>query len=230
MSTASTPVLELHYLSPDGEEGFPGNLDVTVRYSVDNDNALRIDYAATTGEDTILNLTSHSYFNLAGAGSGTALNHKLTLDADRFTPVDSELIPTGAIQSVAGTPLDFRKVATLGARINDNYQQLKYGKGYDQNFVLNHPGDLAVVAAKVEEPNSGRVMEVFTTQPGVQVYSSNFLDGTIHGIGGVYRYRSALCLETQHFPDSPNHPNFPSTELRPGERFHSTTIYRFSTE
>jgi aldose 1-epimerase len=230
VSTANSPALQLHYLSPDGEEGFPGNLDVTVRYSVSNNNDLRIDYAATTDKDTVLNLTNHSYFNLAGAGSETALDHKLTLDADRFTPVDSGLIPTGAIESVAGTPLDFRKATALGGRIDDNYQQLKYGKGYDQNFVLNHPGDLTKVAAKVEEPKSGRVLEVFTTQPGIQFYSGNFLDGTVHGIDGVYRYRSALCLETQHFPDSPNHPNFPSTELRPGKRFESTTIYRFSTE
>jgi aldose 1-epimerase len=230
VSTANSPALQLHYLSPDGEEGFPGNLDVTVRYSVSNNNDLRIDYAATTDKDTVLNLTNHSYFNLAGAGSETALDHKLTLDADRFTPVDSGLIPTGAIESVAGTPLDFRKATALGGRIDDNYQQLKYGKGYDQNFVLNHRGDLTKVAAKVEEPKSGRVLEVFTTQPGIQFYSGNFLDGTVHGIDGVYRYRSALCLETQHFPDSPNHPNFPSTELRPGKRFESTTIYRFSTE
>jgi len=229
-STADGPAVELHYLSPDSEEGFPGNLNVTVRYSLNNRNELRIDYSATTDKDTVLNLTNHSYFNLAGAGSETALNHKVMLAASRFTPIDGTLIPTGALQSVAGTPLDFRKLATVGSRINDNYEQLKLAKGYDQNFVLDHPGDLSALAAKVEEPNSGRVIEAFTTEPGIQFYTGNFLDGTIHGIGGVYRHRSALTLETQHFPDSPNHANFPSTVLHPGQKFQSTTIFRFSTE
>jgi aldose 1-epimerase len=222
--------LELQYISHDEEEGFPGNLTVTVRYSLDSNNGLHIDYSATTDKDTVLNLTNHAYFNLAGAGNETILNHKLTLAADRFTPIDSTLIPTGALESVAGTPLDFRKATAIGARINDNNQQLKYGKGYDHNFVLNSPGRIGTMAAKVEEPNSGRVLEVFTTQPGIQFYSGNFLDGTVRGVGGAYQQRSALCLETQHFPDSPNHPNFPSTVLRPGEQFRSTTIYRFSTE
>lgn len=230
VSSSSGPALELRYLSRDGEEGFPGNLNVTVRFSLGEKNELRIDYTATTDKDTVLNLTNHSYFNLAGAGSETVLNHKLTLAANRFTPIDSTLIPTGVIQSVAGTPFDFRKPTAIGARINENNEQLKFGKGYDHNFVLNSNGGSLALAAKVEEPNSGRVMEVLTTQPGVQFYSGNFLDGKIHGIGGVYRYRSALALETQHFPDSPNHPNFPSTVLHPGQRFHSTTIYRFSTE
>lgn len=229
VSSANGPALELHYLSPDGEMGFPGNLNVTVRYTLLSD-ALRIDYTATTDKDTVLNLTNHSYFNLAGAGSPTVLDHKIMIAADKFTPVNSTLIPTGVIENVAGTPFDFRKLTTIGSRINDNNEQLKFGKGYDQNFVLNHRGDLKAVAVRVEEPSSGRVMEVFTTQPGVQFYTGNFLDGTIHGIGGAYRHRSALCLETQHFPDSPNHPNFPSTELRPGQVYRNTTIYRFSTE
>jgi aldose 1-epimerase len=229
-SSHGEPALELHYLSPDGQEGFPGNLNVTVRYSLDNRNGLHIDYTATTDKPTVLNLTNHSYFNLEGAGSQTILNERLTIDADRFTPVNATLIPTGAIESVAGTPLDFRKATEIGSRINDKNEQLKLGKGYDFNFVLNHPGDLSKVAVKVEDPKSGRVMEVFTTQPGVQFYTGNFLNGTVRGIGGVYGHRSALCLETQHFPDSPNHSNFPSTVLRPGKTFRSTTIYRFSTE
>ncbi len=225
------PVLELHYLSPDGEEGFPGNLNVTVRYSLDDQNELRIDYAATTDKDTVLNLTNHSYFNLAGPGKGTILNHKLTLEADQFTPIDKTLIPTGAIESVAGTPLDFRKATAIGERINDNYEQLKLAHGYDQNFVLNSGGhDSLALAAKVEDPSSGRVLEVLTTQPGVQFYSGNFLNGKTVGIGGPFEYRSALALETQHFPDSPNHSNFPSTVLHPGQRFHETTLYRFSVE
>jgi aldose 1-epimerase len=224
------PALELHYLSPDGEEGFPGNLDVTVRYMLDNRNGLHIDYSATTDKDTVLNLTNHSYFNLMGAGSRSVLTHRLMLDAGRFTPVNSTLIPTGAIVSVAGTPFDFRKLTEIGSRINQANEQLKFAKGYDQNFVLNHPGDLSALAAKVAEPTTGRVLEVFTDQPGLQFYTGNFLDGTNSGVGGVYGFRSALCMETQHFPDSPNHANFPSTMLRRGQKFHSTTIYRFSVE
>ncbi len=222
--------LQLEYLSRDGEEGFPGNLRVTVRYSLNNQNELRLDYTAITDKDTVLNLTNHSYFNLAGAGSASVLNHKLTIAADRFTPIDSTLIPTGAIEDVSGTPLDFRKPAVIGARINDPGQQIKFANGYDHNFVLNRAGPPLHQAAKVEEPDSGRVLEVFTTEPGIQFYSGNFLNGKIQGIGGTYRFRSALALETQHFPDSPNHPNFPSTVLHPGQEFHSTTIYRFSTE
>lgn len=229
-SVHGLPALELHYLSPDGQESFPGNLNVTVRYSLDNKNGLHLDYTATTDKPTVLNLTNHSYFNLEGAGSQTILNEPLTIDADRYTPIDSTLIPTGAIDSVAGTPLDFRKATVIGSRINDDNEQLKLAKGYDFNFVLNHPGELSKVAVKVEDPKSGRVMEVFTTQPGVQFYTGNFLNGTVHGIGGTYAHRSALCLETQHFPDSPNHSNFPSTVLRPGQTFRSTTIYRFTVE
>jgi aldose 1-epimerase len=230
VSTANAPALELHYLSPDGEQGFPGNLNVTVRFTLDNQNGLRIDYSATTDKDTVLNLTNHSYFNLEGPGSATVLNHNVMLSADQFTPVDATLIPTGKLQSVAGTPFDFRKGMQIGKHINDNNEQLKRGKGYDHNFVLNTGGDLTKVAARVEEPTTGRVLEVFTDQPGIQFYSGNFLNGQTKGIGGTYQFRSALCLETQHFPDSPNHPNFPSTELKPGQRFHSTTIYRFSTK
>ncbi|HEX3684906.1 MAG TPA: aldose epimerase family protein [Bryobacteraceae bacterium] len=227
---SGAPEVELHYLSPDGEEGFPGNLNVTVRYSLDDKSSLRIDYQATTDKDTVLNLTNHSYWNLAGAGHGTILDHKLTLDSDRFTPIDSTLIPTGAIESVAGTPLDFRHATAIGARIDDNYEQLKLAKGYDHNFVVNKGGQALALAAKVEEPGSGRVLEVLTTQPGIQFYSGNFLNGKTQGVGGAFNYRSALALETQHFPDSPNHSNFPSTVLHPGETFRETTVYRFSVE
>ena len=229
-STSDMPALELHYLSKDGEEGFPGNLNVTVRYSLDNQNGLHIDYSATTDKDTVLNLTNHSYFNLGGAGSATVLTHKVMLDADRYTPVNSTLIPTGQLANVSGTPFDFRKPTDIGARIGARNEQLKLGRGYDHNFVLNHPGDLSKVAARVVEPKSGRVLEVFTTQPGIQFYSGNFLTGDMTGIGGVYRHRSALCLETQHFPNSPNQPNFPTTVLHPGEQFQQTTIYRFSAK
>jgi aldose 1-epimerase len=229
-SSGGNPVLELHYLSHDGEEGYPGNLNVTVRYTLDDRNGLHIDYSAVTDKDTVLNLTNHSYFNLAGAGSKSVLAHKLTLGAAHYTPVDSTLIPTGQIESVAGTPFDFRTATEIGSRIEQPNEQLKLGKGYDHNFVLDRSGDLSAVAAKVEEPTSGRVLEVYTDQPGVQFYTGNFLDGTNRGIGGTYGFRSALCLETQHFPDSPNKPNFPSVVLHPGHRFHATTIYRFTTE
>jgi aldose 1-epimerase len=227
--SSANPALKLHYTSPDGEQGFPGTMQVDVTYALGSQNDLHIDYQATTDKDTVLNLTNHSYFNLEGPGSATVLNHKVTLNADRYTPINQNLIPTGAIVTVAGTPFDFRKATTVGARINEKNQQLEYGKGYDHNFVINS-GNGLVLAAKVEEPNSGRVMEVLTTQPGVQFYSGNFLDGKTSGIGGAYKFRSALCLETQHFPDSPNHPNFPSTVLKPGQVFHQTTVYRFATE
>ena len=223
------PALELHYLSPDGQNGFPGNLDTTVRYSVTKDNGLRLDYTATTDKPTVLNLTNHTYFNLSGPGH-TVLDHSIMINADRYTPVNENLIPTGELAPVAGTPFDFRKLTRVGDHIDEDNQQLKYGHGYDHNFVLDSPGSLSKPRVRVEEPTSGRVMEVFTTQPGVQFYTGNFLDGSISGIGGNYERRSALCLETQHFPDSPNHPKFPSTLLRPGNTFKSTTIYRFSVK
>jgi aldose 1-epimerase len=229
-STPTAPALELHYLSPDGEMGFPGNLNVTVRYTLEPKNALRIEYSATTDKPTVLNLTNHTYFNLAGAGKPSILKERLTIKADHFTPIDNGLIPTGVVQSVEGTPFDFRKGNIIGSRINENNEQLKLGKGYDHNFVLNPPRTLKDWAVKVEDPSSGRVLEVFTDQPAVQFYTGNFLDGSAKGVGGTFNYRSAICLETQHYPDSPNHPNFPSTVLRPGQKFHSVTIYRFSTE
>ncbi|MDP8979099.1 MAG: galactose mutarotase [Acidobacteriota bacterium] len=219
--------LELSYLSKDGEENFPGNLRVTVTYHLTDANELRIDYAATTNKATVLNLTNHSYFNLKGAGEGDILGHLLTLHGDRYTPVDAGLIPLGELRSVAGTPLDFRKATAIGARIEQDDPQLKLGRGYDHNWVLNAGGKLSL-AARVEEPASGRVLEVLTTEPGVQFYTGNFLDGSIHGKGGkVYGRRSGFCLETQHFPDSPNKPAFPTTVLKPGEQFRSTTVFRF---
>ncbi|HEX4770209.1 MAG TPA: aldose epimerase family protein [Bryobacteraceae bacterium] len=228
--SAGNPSLTLHRVSPDGEEGFPGNLDVTVRFSWSDSNELKVEYTATTDKNTVLNLANHSYFNLSGPGSGTILDDSIQIPADHYTPVTKDLIPTGEIAPVAGTPFDFQKMTKIGARINDNNQQLKFANGYDQNFVLNRSGDGLQLAARVEDSKSGRVLEVSTDQPGVQFYTGNFLNGTVTGIGGVYKFRSALCLETQHFPDSPNHPNFPSTELKPGEKFASTTVYKFSTK
>jgi aldose 1-epimerase len=222
--------VELSYLSKDGEEGYPGNLSVTVVYTLTDKNELQIDYTATTDKDTVVNLTNHSYFNLAGEGKGDILAHQVTIHADRFTPIDKGLIPMGELRSVAGTPFDFRQPHAIGERINQQDEQLRLAKGYDHNFVLNRKGAGMVLAARVTEPGTGRVMEVLTTQPGLQFYTGNFLDGTIHGKGGkVYNRRSAFCMETQHFPDSPNHPNFPTTVLKPGSRYHETTIYRFST-
>jgi aldose 1-epimerase len=229
-ASTSPPSLELTYLSKDGEEGYPGDLNVKVVYTLTDDNELKIDYSATTDKDTVLNLSNHSYFNLAGAGNGDILQHVLMINADRFTPVDANLIPTGELREVAGTPFDFRQPTAIGARINADDQQLKFAGGYDHNFVLNRQGSGLVLAARVTDPESGRVLEVLTTQPGLQFYTGNFLDGTIHGKGGkVYGHRSAFCLETQHFPDSPNHPSFPSTELKPGETYHQVTVFKFST-
>jgi len=224
--------LELSYLSKDGEEGFPGNLKVSVIYTLTDSNALRISYSATTDKKTVVNLTNHSYFNLAGQGSGDILGHLLMIQADKFTPVDAGLIPTGELRDVAGTPFDFRKPLAIGARIDQDEEQLKLGGGYDHNFVLrrsNDPGES--LAARVLEPASGRVLEVWTTEPGVQFYTGNFLDGKTAGKGGItYPRRNAFCLETQHYPDSPNQPKFPSVVLNPGERYHTITTYKFSVE
>lgn len=223
--------IELHYLSQDGEEGYPGNLTTTVRYRVTDGNELKIEYHATTDKPTVVNLTNHSYFNLAGQGEGLILNHRVTIDSDRFTPVDAGLIPTGELRPVAGTPFDFRQPFEIGARIESRDEQIQLGGGYDHNFVLNHPEKGMRLAATVYEPRSGRVMEVYTDQPGLQFYTGNFLNGNLAGKAGKnYPKRSGLCMETQHFPDSPNHPGFPATELKPGQEYRTATIFKFSSK
>jgi aldose 1-epimerase len=221
------------YLSKDGEEGFPGNLKVTVTYVLTDGNALLIHYDATTDMATPINVSQHSYFNLKGEGNGDILDHEIMINADKFTPVDKTLIPTGELRPVKNTPFDFTKPTKIGARIDDNNEQLVLGHGYDHNFVLNAKPEEngLVLAARVQEASSGRSLEVWTTQPGVQFYSGNFLDGTITGKQGhVYKRRYGFCLETQHFPDSPNHPDFPTTILRPGEKFHQETVFKFLTK
>ena len=232
LKEASRSSVELTYTSLDGEEGYPGNLDVSVTYSLNDDNELRIDYTATTDAPTVINPTNHSYFNLMGEGTGSVYDHILELNADRYTPINLDLIPTGQLASVADTPFDFRKPRAIGPGCRSAHAQIMRAQGYDHNFVLNHGGssqDTLCFAARVYEPRYGRLMEVWTTEPGVQFYSGNFLDSTLVGAGGrLYRQSDGLALETQHFPNSPNQPEFPSTVLRPGELFQSSTAYRFS--
>ncbi|HXY49473.1 MAG TPA: aldose epimerase family protein [Terriglobales bacterium] len=221
--------VELTYVSPDGDQGFPGRLTAVVRYTLSR-GALRIEYSATTDKNTVLNLTNHSYFNLAGQGNGDILGHQLQIFGSRFTPVDSTLIPSGDLRPVEKTPFDFRTSHAIGERINADDEQIRYGRGYDHNWVLDHAEGKLGQAAEVYEPSTKRALKVLTDQPGIQFYAGNFLDGTITGKGGkVYGKRYAFCLETQHFPDSPNHPNFPSTELKPGEKYHSVTVFEFGT-
>jgi aldose 1-epimerase len=221
--------ITLSYVSSDGEEGYPGELTTTVVYSLNDNDELGIEYTATTNKSTVVNLTHHSFFNLAGESHGDILNHELIINADAYLPIDEGLIPTGELKNVYGTAFDFLKTHAIGERINGNDIQLQYAKGYDHNFVLNKKAGEYELAAIVSEPVTGRIMEVWTTEPGLQFYSGNFLDGKDIGKGNKpYLFRSAFCLEAQHFPDSPNHPNFPSTRLNPGETYHQKTVYAFS--
>lgn len=222
----------LTYVSKDGDQNFPGTLTTHVTYTLTDDNALRIDYVAATDKNTVINFTNHSYFNLAGNGSGSVADQLLLVNADRYTPAGPDQIPTGEIASVDNTPLDFRQMMPIGARLHSAFQQLVYAHGYDHNFVLNaHPADSIGFAARAYDPRTGRLVDCYTTEPGLQIYTSNGLNGSVVGSSGTtYRQTEAFTLETQHFPDSPNKPNFPSTELKPGQDFHSTTIFRFATD
>ncbi len=229
LQTGDGPAVQLDYLSKDGEEGYPGNLAVTANYTLTGDNAIRLDFTATTDKDTICNLTHHSYFNFRGGGD--VLDYLVQINADRFTPGDAGLIPTGELRPVAGTPFDFRKPTSIGARVNSQDEQLRFARGYDHNWVFDKPSGALGLAASVLDKVSGRRMEVLTTEPGMQFYTGNFLDGSITGKRGqAYHKHHAFCMEPQHFPDSPNHPHFPSVELKPGEVYKNTIVYKFSTE
>lgn len=231
METTHGPALILTYVSKDGEEGFPGNLEVTAIYTLTDKNALKLEFTAKTDKPTVVNLTHHSYFNLSGQGNGDILGHIVYINSDKTTPVDAGLITTGEFADVTGTPFDFRKPTTIGARINDPDKVLQYGPGYDHNWVINKLFGQFGLQARVTEPASGRVMEVWSDEPGLQFYAGNFLDGTIKGKGGVaYQIHTGFCMEPQHYPDSPNKPNFPSVELKPGQTYHNTIVYKFSVE
>ena len=224
--------VECKFFSADGDNGYPGNLNVKVTYKLTDDNAINLSYEAETDKPTIVNLTNHSYFNLSGNPKNNILDHILLMDCNYYTPVGNSLIPTGKIEKVHGTPMDFTSPTAIGARINDTtFVQLKYGRGYDHNWVFNKPGDINKLSCRVVCPSTGIALEIYTVEPGIQFYTGNFLDGTVTGKKGiVYNKRTALCLETQHFPDSPNHPNFPSTVLKPGEKYTSNCIYKFTLD